>query len=137
MEDHYGDMDFKCAGTPKGITALQMDIKIRGITFEILAEALEQAKAGRMQILDHMLSTIAEVRPEVSEYAPKVKLMIIDPAKIKDVIGSGGKTITQIIDDCNQVKIDIEQDGRVTVMHEEMKWIDKALAKIEAIVREA
>ena len=137
LEDHLGDMDFKVAGTREGITALQMDIKIRGITFEILAEALEQAKAGRMQILDHMLSTIAEVRPEVSEYAPKVKLMMIDPAKIKDVIGSGGKTITQIIDDCNQVKIDIEQDGRVTVMHEEMKWIDKALAKIEAIVREA
>ena len=137
LEDHLGDMDFKVAGTKEGITALQMDIKIRGITYEILAEALAQAKKGRMQILDHMSSIIDSPRPEVSKYAPKVKLIHIDPAKIKDVIGSGGKIISQIIEDCNQVKIDIEQDGRVTVMHEETIWIDKALAKIEAIVREA
>ena len=137
LEDHLGDMDFKVAGTREGITALQMDIKIRGITFDILAEALEQAKKGRMEILDHMATAIEKPRPEVSKYAPKVKLIRIEPAKIKDVIGSGGKTITQIIDDCNQVKIDIEQDGRVTVMHEDMLWIDKAIAKIEAIVREA
>lgn len=137
LEDHLGDMDFKVAGTRTGITALQMDIKIRGIKFEILKEALAQAKKGRMQILDHMATIIEAPRKEVSVYAPKVKLMRIDPAKIKDVIGSGGKTITQIIEDCNNVKIDIEQDGRVTVMHEDMVWIDKALAKIEAIVREA
>ena len=137
LEDHLGDMDFKVAGTREGITALQMDIKIRGITFDILAEALEQAKKGRMEILDHMATIIEGPRPEVSKYAPKVKMIRIEPAKIKDVIGSGGKTITQIIDDCNQVKIDIEQDGRVTVMHEELQWIDKAIAKIESIVREA
>ena len=137
LEDHLGDMDFKVAGTRDGITALQMDIKIRGITFDILAEALEQARKGRMEILDHMATAIAEPRKEVSKYAPKVKMIRIEPSKIKDVIGSGGKTITQIIDDCNQVKIDIEQDGRVTVMHEDTIWIDKAIAKIESIVREA
>ena len=137
LEDHLGDMDFKVAGTTEGITALQMDIKIRGITFDILAEALEQAKSGRMEILAHMATAIEGPRPEVSKYAPKVKMMRIDPAKIKDVIGSGGKIITQIIEDCNQVKIDIEQDGRVTIMHEETEWINKAMAKIEAIVREA
>lgn len=137
MEDHLGDMDFKVAGTKEGITALQMDIKIRGITFDILAEALEQARKGRMEILDHMATAIEAPRAEVSKYAPKVKMIRIEPAKIKDVIGSGGKTITQIIDDCNQVKIDIEQDGRVMVMHEDTLWIDKAIAKIEAIVREA
>ena len=137
LEDHLGDMDFKVAGTRDGITALQMDIKIRGITFEILHEALYQAKKGRMQILDHMLSTLPETRKEVSQYAPKVKLMRIDPAKIKDVIGSGGKTINQIIETCNNVKIDIEQDGRVTVMHEDTKYIDMALEMIESIVREA
>ena len=137
LEDHLGDMDFKVAGTREGITALQMDIKIRGITFDILAEALEQARKGRMEILDHMATAIEAPRKEVSKYAPKVKMIRIEPSKIKDVIGSGGKTITQIIDDCNQVKIDIEQDGRVTVMHEDTLWIEKAIAKIEAIVREA
>ena len=136
LEDHLGDMDFKVAGTREGITALQMDIKIRGITFDILHEALYQAQKGRFEILDHMAKTIAEPRKEVSKYAPKVKLMMIDPAKIKDVIGSGGKIISQIIEDCNGVKIDIEQNGRVTVMHEEFEWIDKALKRIENIVRE-
>ena len=137
LEDHLGDMDFKVAGSREGITALQMDIKIRGITFDILAEALEQAKKGRMEILDHMATAIEGPRSEVSQYAPKVKMIRIDVAKIKDVIGSGGKTITQIIEDCNNVKIDIEQDGRVMVMHEETIWLDKAIEKIEAIVREA
>jgi polyribonucleotide nucleotidyltransferase len=137
LEDHLGDMDFKVAGSKEGITALQMDIKIRGITFDILAEALEQAKKGRMEILEHMSHAIEGPRSEVSKYAPKVKMIRIDVAKIKDVIGSGGKTITQIIEDCNNVKIDIEQDGRVMVMHEETIWIDKAIEKIEAIVREA
>ena len=136
LEDHYGDMDFKVAGTRSGITALQMDIKIKGITPEILKEALAQAKLGRMQILDHMMSTISEVRPELSKYAPKVKMIRINPDKIRDVIGSGGKIIQEIIEKCNDVKIDIEQDGRVFVMHSEMEWIDKAIQIIEDLTRE-
>ncbi len=136
LEDHYGDMDFKVAGTKDGITALQMDIKIKGITPEILKEALAQAKLGRMQILDHMMSTISEVRPELSKFAPKVKMIRINPEKIRDVIGSGGKIIQEIIEKCNDVKIDIEQDGRVFVMHSEMKWIDEAIKIIEDITRE-
>ena len=136
LEDHYGDMDFKVAGTKDGITALQMDIKCKGITFEILKEALAQAKKGRMQILEHMMSTISEVRPTVSKYAPKVKMIKIDTEKIREVIGSGGKNIQEIIEKCNQVKIDIEQDGRVFVMHAELEWIDKAIELIENICRE-
>ena len=136
LEDHYGDMDFKVAGTRNGITALQMDIKIKGITKEILKEALAQAKKGRMQILDHMATTISEVRPELSKYAPKVKMLRINPDKIREVIGSGGKVIQEIIEKCNNVKIDIEQDGRVFVMHSENEWIEKAIAIINDIVRE-
>ncbi len=136
LEDHYGDMDFKVAGTRTGITALQMDIKCKGITTKILKEALAQAKKGRMQILDHMATTISEVRPEVSKYAPKVKLIRISPDKISMVIGSGGKNIQDIIEKCNQVKIDIEQDGRVFIMHSEVEWIDKAIELIENICRE-
>ncbi len=135
LEDHYGDMDFKVAGTRNGITALQMDIKCKGITTEILQEALAQAKKGRMQILDHMMTTISEVRPNLSKYAPKVKMVRIDPEKIREVIGSGGKTVQDIIEKCNQVKIDIEQDGRVFVMHAETEWIDRALEMIENICR--
>ncbi|MDY3196142.1 MAG: polyribonucleotide nucleotidyltransferase [Paracholeplasma sp.] len=137
LEDHFGDMDFKVAGTKNGITALQMDIKIDGLTEEILKEALEQAKAGRLHILEHMMQTINEVRPELSEYAPKVKTMRINPDKIRDVIGAGGKIISQIIEDCNQVKIDIEQDGRVFIMHSETVWINKAMEMIASLVREA
>ena len=136
LEDHLGDMDFKVAGTKDGITALQMDIKIKGITYEILKEALAQAKKGRLEILDHMMSTISEVRPELSKYAPKVKMITINPDKIKDVIGSGGKVINQIITDCNDVKIDIEQDGRVYIMHMDMAYVDKAKTIIENLVRE-
>lgn len=136
LEDHYGDMDFKVAGTKDGITALQMDIKIKGITPEILKEALAQAKLGRMQILEHMMSTISEVRPELSKFAPKVKMIRINPEKIRDVIGSGGKVIQEIIEKCNDVKIDIEQDGRVFVMHAEMEWIEKAIQIIEDLTRE-
>ena len=136
LEDHYGDMDFKVAGTRNGITALQMDIKIKGITPEILKVALAQAKLGRMQILDHMMTTISEVRPELSKYAPKVKMIRINPDKIRDVIGSGGKVIQEIIEKCNDVKIDIEQDGRVFVMHSEMEWINKAIEIIENLTRE-
>ena len=136
LEDHYGDMDFKVAGTREGITALQMDIKIKGITREILKEALAQAKLGRMQILDHMMTTISEVRPELSKFAPKVKMVRINPEKIRDVIGSGGKVIQEIIEKCNNVKIDIEQDGRVFIMHAESEWIDKAVKIIEDLTRE-
>ena len=129
-------MDFKVAGTRDGITALQMDIKIKGITREILKEALAQAKLGRMQILDHMMTTISEVRPELSKFAPKVKMVRINPEKIRDVIGSGGKVIQEIIEKCNNVKIDIEQDGRVFIMHAESEWIDKAVKIIEDLTRE-
>ena len=137
MEDHYGDMDFKVAGTRNGITALQMDIKIAGIDKKILKEALAQAKVGRMTILGHMLNTIPTYREELSPFAPKVKMFRIDPDKIRDVIGSGGKTINEIIEKCNGVKIDIEQDGRVFVMHQEKEWIDKAMEIILNITREA
>ena len=121
LEDHFGDMDFKVAGTPTGITALQMDIKIDGITEQILGEALEQAKRGRLHILEHMKTTISAPKEELSDYAPKVVMFRINPEKIKDVIGGGGKIITQIIEDNNNVKIDIEQDGRVYVMHQDRK----------------
>ena len=137
LEDHYGDMDFKVAGTTEGITALQMDIKIHGITCEILKEALAQAKKGRLQILDHMMTTINEVRPELSPFAPKVKMIRINPEKIKDVIGSGGKIIQDIIKECNEVKIDIEQDGRVFIMHSETCWINKAIQIIQDLTKEA
>ena len=137
LEDHYGDMDFKVAGTRNGITALQMDIKVKGVTKEVLKEALAQANKGRMHILGHMEETISEVRSELSPYAPKVKMMRINPEKIRDVIGSGGKVITEIIEKCNNVKIDIEQDGRVFLMHAETEWIDKAMAIIDSLTKEA
>ncbi len=136
MEDHEGDMDFKVAGSKKGITSLQMDIKIKGITEAILGEALEQARKSRLHILDHMLSVIPEVRPEMSKYAPKVKMISINPDKIRDVIGPGGKIINQIIEDNNGVKIDIEQDGRVFLMHMETQWIERAAQRILDLVRE-
>ncbi|WP_051615676.1 polyribonucleotide nucleotidyltransferase [Haploplasma modicum] len=135
MEDHEGDMDFKVAGTKDGITALQMDIKILGITDEIFKEALTQAKAARLQILDHMNSVISEVAEEMSPYAPKVKLIKINPDKIRDVIGAGGKIITQIIEDNDNVKIDIEQDGRVFIMHQDTKVINKVKEIILNLVR--
>lgn len=136
MEDHEGDMDFKVAGTMDGITALQMDIKIEGITENIMAEALEQARVSRIHILKHMLETIPAVRPELSKYAPKVKMIRINPDKIRDIIGSGGKIINQIIEDNNGVKIDIEQDGRVFLMHMEQNWIESAAQRILDLVRE-
>ncbi|MBU1143557.1 MAG: polyribonucleotide nucleotidyltransferase [Firmicutes bacterium] len=137
MEDHEGDMDFKVAGTKTGITAIQMDIKISGITKEIFKEALEQARIARLHILDHMNQVVPVVRTEMSKYAPKVKMMQINPDKIRDVIGAGGKIITQIIEDNNMVKIDIEQTGRVYLMHSDMKWVDRAMERIAALVREA
>ena len=145
LEDHMGDMDFKVAGTRKGITALQMDIKIKGITENIFREALAQAKTARMEILDVMEKEIAEPRKELSPYAPKIKTMQINPDKIKDVIGRGGEMITKIIlessgvntvNDKDAVKIDIEDDGRVIAYHTDYAIIDKALAMIEEVVRE-
>ena len=137
MEDHLGDMDFKVAGTKDGITALQMDIKIDGLSKEILEESLSQAKKGRLTILNHMLSTIPECRKEVSKYAPKVISFEINPDKIRDVIGSGGKVITEIINQCNNVKIDIEQDGKVFIMHSDYEYALKAKEMIENLSREA
>ena len=145
MEDHLGDMDFKVAGTKDGVCALQMDIKIKGITREILKEALEQAKKARLQVLDVMLGAIKEPRKEVSKYAPKVMTFMINPDKIKDVIGKGGDMITKIIlesshvnsvNDINAVKVDLEDDGRVVIYHTDKNVIDETARRIKDIVRE-
>jgi polyribonucleotide nucleotidyltransferase len=135
MEDHLGDMDFKVAGTDKGVTALQMDIKIEGLSREILEEALQQAKKGRMQILDSMLSTINQPREALSEFAPKILTMTINPDKIRDVIGPSGKQINKIIEETG-VKIDIEQDGTVFISSINEQMNQKAKQIIEDIVRE-
>lgn len=137
MEDHFGDMDFKVAGTTEGITALQMDIKIKGITKDVLKEALAQAHVARQQILNVMLAAIPAPREDVGEYAPKLHQMRIDVDKIRDVIGTGGKVINEIIAKCDDVKIDIEQDGRVIIYHMNRDSINKAVAMIENIVKEA
>lgn len=136
LEDHLGDMDFKVAGTAKGVTALQMDIKIKGITEEILREALAQAHVARMQILDLIHDTIPAPRKHLSKYAPKIETMMINPSKIKDVIGKGGETINKIIDETG-VKIDIEQDGQVNIFSEDQDMMDKARAIIEELTQEA
>lgn len=135
LEDHLGDMDFKVAGTKDGITALQMDIKIQGITEQILTEALEQAKKARMEILAELTSTISEPRKELSPYAPKIEMIQIDPAKIKDVIGKGGETINNIIEQTG-VKIDIDQDGNVSIASSDAEMIAKAIEIIEEITKE-
>ena len=146
MEDHLGDMDFKVAGTRTGITALQMDIKISGITESILKEALAQAKKARMQILDVIEAQIKEPRKEVSKYAPKMETFMINPAKIKDVIGKGGEMITKIICEAsnvtevtniNAVKVELEDDGRVIIYHSDRDIINKTREMIENITREA
>lgn len=137
MEDHFGDMDFKVAGTTNGITALQMDIKTTGITREIFEEALQQAHKARLEILDNMLACIPEPRKTVSQYAPKIGMMQINPDKIKDVIGPGGKMINEIIAQCDDVKIDIDDDGKVVIYHMNQETIDKAKDMIYGIVREA
>ena len=145
MEDHLGDMDFKVAGTRDGICALQMDIKIKGITKEILKEALAQAKVARMEILDVMAKEIKEPRKEVSQYAPKMETFMIKPEKIKDVIGKGGEMITKIIcdashvtsvTDMNAVKVDLEDDGRVMIYHSNKEIIEKTKNMILDVVRE-
>ena len=135
MEDHLGDMDFKVAGTAKGVTALQMDIKIDGLSRDILEEALQQAKRGRMHILDSMLATLNQPRTELSAYAPKILTMTINPDKIRDVIGPSGKQINKIIEETG-VKIDIEQDGTVFISSTEQDMNEKAKKIIEDIVRE-
>ncbi|MEG0076331.1 polyribonucleotide nucleotidyltransferase [Anaerorhabdus sp.] len=137
MEDHYGDMDFKVAGTTEGITALQMDIKIDGINKQILQEALEQARIGRLQIMENMLEAINAPREDVSKYAPKLVSMTIPTDKIRDVIGTGGKMINQIIAECNDVKVDIEDDGRCVIYHFDREMLNKAQAMIENIIRDA
>lgn len=135
LEDHLGDMDFKVAGTKDGITALQMDIKIQGITEQILTEALTQAKQARMEILEELTSTIAAPREELSQYAPKIEMIQIEPAKIKDVIGKGGDTINGIIDETG-VKIDIDQDGKVSIASADEEMIKKAIKIIEDLIKE-
>ena len=145
MEDHLGDMDFKVGGTRKGICSLQMDIKIKGITKEILKEALNQAKKARMEILDVMEEVISKPRDEVSKYAPKTMIFTINPDKIKDVIGKGGDTITKIIqeasgvvsvNDINAVKVDLADDGTVTIYHMDKDVIEKTANMIKDITRE-
>lgn len=145
LEDHLGDMDFKVAGTRNGICALQMDIKIKGITDQILKEALEQARVARMEILDVIEKQIPAPRDEVSKYAPKTVTFVINPSRIKEVIGRGGEMITKIIlessnvklvSDINAVKIDIEDDGRVTIYHTNKEIIEKAMVMIKNITRE-
>lgn len=140
-----GDMDFKVAGTKEGITALQMDIKIKGVTKAILKEALEEAKKARMKILDVMATAIESPRKELSKYAPKVESFMINPDKIKDVIGKGGEMITKIIlessnvksvNDKDAVKVDIDDDGKVIIYHMDKEVIEKTKKMIEDITKE-
>ncbi|MDD5098545.1 MAG: polyribonucleotide nucleotidyltransferase [Candidatus Pacebacteria bacterium] len=133
-EDHYGDMDFKVAGTKNGITALQMDTKVRGLTFKIVKETLEQAKKARLQILEKMAETLPEPRKELSPNAPRIYIMKIDPEQIGDVIGTGGKIINEIIDACN-VTIDIEDTGEIFITAEKAESAEKALEWIKNITR--
>ncbi len=145
MEDHLGDMDFKVAGTREGICALQMDIKIKGITKQILKEALAQAKEARMKILDVIEKQIKEPRKEVSKYAPKTLTFMVNPDRIKDIIGKGGEMITKIIleasnvnavNDVNAVKVDLEDDGRVIIYHTDKEIIEKTAKMIKDVIRE-
>jgi polyribonucleotide nucleotidyltransferase len=135
LEDHLGDMDFKVAGTAEGITAIQMDLKVCGITLEIFGKALEQARQGRLYILDKMLATIAEARGELSPYAPRITTMQIDKDKIRTVIGPGGKMIRSIIEETG-VKIDIDDDGTVHVASSDGEASAKAIGIIEKLVEE-
>jgi polyribonucleotide nucleotidyltransferase len=137
MEDHYGDMDFKVAGTDNGITALQMDIKIKGVTREVLKEALAQAHKARAEIMKVIKGAIAKPREDVGKYAPKMATLTIPVDRIKDVIGSQGKVINDIIAKCDNVKIDIDDDGKVVIYHMDREPINKAKEMIENIVKEA
>jgi polyribonucleotide nucleotidyltransferase len=136
MEDHLGDMDFKVAGTREGVTALQMDIKIKGLPYEILSQALAQARSGRLHILDRMAETLAEPRPEMSDFAPRITTIQVDPDKIGKIIGPGGKMIRKIQEDCG-VDIDIEDDGTVYIAAVEGPAAQKAIEMVEALTEEA
>ncbi len=136
LEDALGEMDFKVAGTRKGITAIQMDIKVQGITIEIMREAMEQARKSRYAIIDTLAETIAEPRAELSQYAPRMIVIKIDPAKIKDVIGPGGKVINKIIADTGVEKIDIEDDGSVFITSLDGASGDKAKQIVENLTKE-
>jgi polyribonucleotide nucleotidyltransferase len=138
LEDHYGDMDFKAAGTEKGITALQMDVKVDGITVEMLEAVLKQSKGNRMEILEKMLATIPAHRENMSQYAPRIITMHINPAKIRNVIGTGGKIINEIIDETG-VQIDIEDDGSIFITSVDeasakkaQQWIDNLTHEVKA-----
>ena len=134
-EDHLGDMDFKVAGTEEGVTSLQMDIKIAGITEEIMQVALDQAKGGRMHILGEMAKAITQARPELGEHAPRIEVMTIPTDKIRDVIGSGGKVIREIVEKTG-AKVDINDDGTIKVASSDGKAIKAALDWIKGIVAE-
>jgi polyribonucleotide nucleotidyltransferase len=135
-EDHYGDMDFKVAGTANGITAIQLDLKIHGVSIEVLSEAIQQARSARLKILEVMNSTISTPRSELSKYAPKIVVFSIAKEKIGGVIGPGGKIIRKIIAD-NDVEIDIDDDGKVTIAGEDRQNVEKAQEAIRLIVQEA
>jgi polyribonucleotide nucleotidyltransferase len=135
LEDHLGDMDFKVAGTTEGITAIQMDLKVCGITLDIFSQALEQARQGRLYILEKMLVALPETRSDLSQYAPRITTMQIDKEKIRNVIGPGGKVIRDIIDKTG-VKIDIDDDGTVHVASSDGEASAKAISMIERLVEE-
>ena len=135
LEDHFGDMDFKVAGTRKGITAIQMDIKVEGIKKEILETALDRAKDARFEILDHLATTIEKPREELSKYAPIIHMISIDPERIGEVIGAGGKIINKIIEQTG-VKIDIDDDGKISILSDSDEKAKEAIAIIEDIVKE-
>jgi polyribonucleotide nucleotidyltransferase len=135
-EDHLGDMDFKVAGTAEGVTALQMDIKISGVTREIMRQALYQARAGRLHILEVMGRTLAKPRSDISGHAPRIITIKIRPDKIRDVIGPGGKVIRGIIEETG-VKIDVEDDGTIFIASSDQKGMDRAVELIEGLTMEA
>ena len=135
LEDHFGEMDFKVAGTRQGVNAIQMDIKGQGMSLEIFSEALNRAKQARFTILDKLTETISEPRAEVSQYAPKIESFMINPNKIRDVIGAGGKTINAIIDKTD-VKIDIEDSGQVFITGQDLQMVNEAKAMIQDLVYE-
>jgi len=136
MEDALGEMDFKVAGTKKGITAIQMDIKVQGVTVQIMREAMAEAKKSRLFIIDKLAETIAEPRAELSKYAPRMIVVQINPAKIKDVIGPGGKIINKIIEETGIEKMDIEDDGKVYITALDGESAEKARAQVEAITKD-
>lgn len=135
-EDHLGDMDFKVCGTEKGITALQMDIKIKGLSREIMDKAMIQARDGRLHILREMNKAIAESRKQLSKYAPKIVTIKINPDKIRDIIGPGGKTIRSITESCG-VKMEVQDDGTVNIASSDDQKVKNAIAIIESLTQEA